>query len=132
MVEVLTEEAMRGDYLDFKVNLLAEIGLTDEGAVKQYLEAKSSNAATETKRRIQIDNAARKLMMDFYDGDTSYVKQMSGMDYYNIIKSKFPKTDALFEDVIIHLTGKVGFDMLRENHLIEACEMLNGHRLYAI
>lgn len=132
MVEVLTEEAMRGDYLDFKVNLLEEIGLTDVGAVKQYLKAKSSNAATEMKRRIQIDNAARKLMMDFYDGDTSYVKQMSGMDYYNIIKSKFPKTEALFEDVIIHLTGKVGFDMLRENHLIEACEMLNGHRLYTI
>ena len=71
---MITEDCIRVDYLVYKTEVLRQLGLTDKFAVKEYLKRSCKNAATETKRKIQIDNAARKLMMDFYDGDRTYIK----------------------------------------------------------
>ena len=54
--------------------MLKQIGLTDKEAVRNYLIAAISNAKTESVKETRLDNAARKLMMDFYDGDQSFIK----------------------------------------------------------
>lgn len=64
-----------GDYLDYKVKILKQLGLGDTAKTKAYLHNASCNATTELQRQIQIDNAARKIIMDFYDGDRTYYKK---------------------------------------------------------
>ena len=73
-MEVATEDMMRKtmDYVDFKAELLCQLGLNNKEEVKAHLKSKSANAETELKRRIQIDNAARTIMMEYYDGDRTF------------------------------------------------------------
>lgn len=42
------------------------------------------------------------------------------------------KADAVYEDAIVNLVGKRGLQLLREFHLIEACGIINGNKLYAL
>ena len=69
-----TESYISKNYLEHKVKVLKQIGLTDKEAVRNYLIAAISNAKTESVKETRLDNAARKLMMDFYDGDQSFIK----------------------------------------------------------
>ena len=71
-IEATTEENMRVDYIDFKTELLGHFGLTNADAVRKYLTNACCNAKTELKRRIQIDNAGRQLLKNYYDGDRTY------------------------------------------------------------
>lgn len=134
MVEAMpSEEQQEMNYIQYKTEILFHMGLTDRDMVADYLEEKCANATSETNKRIKIDNAARKLMDDFFDGDRTFVK---GVDHakhcYNIIKRNFPKMETLYEDVIIRTVGRSGLDALREAHLIETCGAFNGRKLYAI
>ena len=61
------------DYLDYKVSVLKQLGLTNTSLTEIYLYNCSRNAPTENIRRTRIDNAARKILMDYYDGDRTYV-----------------------------------------------------------
>lgn len=130
---IASEELIEMNYLQYKTEILFQIGLTDRGMVESYLEEKCANATSEANKRIKIDNAARKLMDDFYEGDRTYVK---GVDHavhcHNILKRNYPKTETLYEDVIIRTVGRAGLNALREACLIEACSAFNGRTLYAI
>lgn len=68
----MMEENM--DYLDYKVKVLAQLGLTNKKLVELYLHCASRNATTENSRITRIDNAARKILTDYYDGDSTYVR----------------------------------------------------------
>ena len=133
IAEIVPEEMEEMDYLKYKTEILFQIGLTDRDMVESYLEEKCANATSETNKRIKIDNAARKLMDDFYDGDRTYVK---GVDHavhcHKILKRSYPKMETLYEDVIIRTVGRAGLDALKKANLIETCGGFNGRKLYAI
>ena len=52
--------------------------------------------------------------------------------YYKLLRKHYPRADTLYEDVIIDICGKVGFETLRKNKYIEACGYFYGRKLYAI
>lgn len=60
------------DYIAYKVKVLDQLGLHNSKKVEAYLYKASQGATTETSRNIRIDNAARQLLVDFYDGDKTY------------------------------------------------------------
>lgn len=135
IAEIVPEEMIEMDYLEYKTEVLYQLGLSDMEGVREYLKGKCANAPTELKKRIQIDNAARKIMMDYYDGDRTYCKTRkakTGSYYHRIIKRAYPKMETLYEDIIISAVGKEGFDTMRREHLIETCGMFDGRKLYAI
>lgn len=120
-------------YLTYKTKVLYQLGLTDHIEVKRYLEKKCEGAETVLKAKIKIDNAARTIMDDFYNGDKTFVDtKRSAEQFMRILKRNFPKADALYEDVILHYVGRTGLDALRKEHLIESCALLEGRKLYAI
>lgn len=51
---------------------------------------------------------------------------------YETIKNASDGFDAIYEDYIIDLVGLEGFDILRENKLLESCGVINGRRLYVL
>lgn len=53
-------------------------------------------------------------------------------EYLQLLKTAYPKADAIYEDAIIDICGREGLLSLRENRLIELCGVLEGRRLYAI
>lgn len=120
-------------YIEYKTKVLYQLGLTDHIEVKAHLARKSENATTDLKKRIQIDNAARTMLNDFYDGDKSFVKEKrKAKQYLDILKNRFPNAETLYEDTIIRNIGRCGLQALREEHLIESCALLEGRKLYAI
>ena len=55
------------------------------------------------------------------------------VDYvYEIIKNESRNLDALYKDYILELVGAMGMDALIENHLVEACGVINGRQLYVL
>ena len=48
------------------------------------------------------------------------------------LKGMHPKTETLYEDVIISAIGEEGLYALRQYHLIETCGNFDGRKLYAI
>jgi uncharacterized protein (UPF0305 family) len=62
------------DYITIKVELLDDFGLTDKMAVEQYLRNKTANM-NERQMEIMVDNIAKTMIDNFFDGDTTYVKK---------------------------------------------------------
>ena len=48
------------------------------------------------------------------------------------LKGMHPKTETLYEDVIVSAIGEEGLYALRQYHLIETCGNFDGRKLYAI
>lgn len=48
------------------------------------------------------------------------------------LKGMHPNMETLYEDVIVSAVGQEGLYALRSHHLIEACAMFGGRKLYAI
>lgn len=133
ITEIILEEVEEMNYLEYKVEILFQMGLTDKAKVQSYLEGKCANATTELKKRIQIDNAARKIMDEFFDGSREFVDGVELAEYYHrIIKRNYPNVEALYEDVIHKLVGTNGIKALKEANLIEVCGGYCGRKLYAI
>lgn len=53
-------------------------------------------------------------------------------EYLQLLKTAYPKAEAIYEDAIIDICGMEGLMSLRENRLIELCGVLESRRLYAI
>lgn len=53
-------------------------------------------------------------------------------EYLQMLKTAYPKAEAIYEDAIIRICGEEGLMSLRKNRLIELCGVLEGRRLYAI
>lgn len=51
---------------------------------------------------------------------------------YNKLKADTDGLDAVYEDYIICLIGKVGLELLMENRLLETCGIINGRQLYTL
>ena len=131
--EIILEEVEEMNYLEYKTEILFQLGLTNKAKVQSYLEEKCANAATEIKKRIQIDNAARKLVDEFYDGSKEFVNGVElGEHYHRILKRSYPMVEALYEDAILKCVGTVGLNALKEASLIELCGGYCGRKLYAI
>ena len=76
--ELIPEENQEMNYIEYKTELLYQLGINDRIAVKAYLSRQCSNAPTEMKKRIKIDNAARTIMMNYYDGDRTFCIKRKG------------------------------------------------------
>lgn len=63
------------DYIKYKARVLKQLGLKNETAVLEYLKKKTAKATSESQKEIQCDIAARTILMDFYDGDMTFVKK---------------------------------------------------------
>lgn len=59
-------------------------------------------------------------------------KTAKAKEIYNALKQKFPKADALYEDIIKREVGNSGLMLLREMHMIETCAVFNNRKLYAL
>lgn len=57
---------------------------------------------------------------------------MNVNEIYNIVKMETKGMDAIYEDFIKYLVGVIGFDILKEENLIESCGVINGRQLYAL
>lgn len=53
-------------------------------------------------------------------------------EYLQLLKTTYPKADAIYEDAIIEICGEEGLMTLRESRLIEGCGIIEGRKLYAI
>lgn len=62
------------DYITLKVELLDDFGLTDNESVEQYLREKTSSM-NEMQMEIMVDNIAKTMIANFFDGDTTYIKK---------------------------------------------------------
>lgn len=62
------------DYISMKVEVLNDFGLTDKIAVNQYLRRKTANMS-ERQMEIMVDNIAKTMIDNFFEGDTTYVKK---------------------------------------------------------
>ena len=131
--DIVPEELPDMNYLDYKAKLLYQIGLTDIDGVKEYLASKCANAPTESKKRIQIDNAARQIMMEYYDGDRSFIfTRGKAYQCYRELKKQYPHAETLYEEHIVNVVGNHGLHLLKKANLIEACALFGEHKLYAI
>lgn len=63
------------EYLKEKLRTLRDFGLTDKAALKDYLEEKLDAMPDNSKRDIQLDNICRQLILNFLDGDRTFVKK---------------------------------------------------------
>ena len=57
---------------------------------------------------------------------------MNAKQIYQIVKKETNGLDAIYEDYIISLVGSYGFDILRENNMLESCGSINGRSLYTL
>lgn len=51
---------------------------------------------------------------------------------YELVKYECKDLDAIYEDYILKLVGKHGFNALLEHGFIESCGVINNRRLYTI
>ena len=59
--------------------------------------------------------------------------EREAQDYYCALGAYFHwKVDAIYEDAIIDVIGKRGFNLIREFHLMEPCGKINDRKLYAL
>lgn len=108
--------------LKHKVKILNELGLTNSEAVREHL----LNAP-------DIDEAASKMISNFFDGDKTFVDSNANPEFYlRFIKAKYPNAETIYEDTLVSLIGQKGLEILRQTHSIETCAMFNGRKLYAL
>lgn len=69
------------------------------------------------------------------DGRITEEKQLLVKDlelFHEIIRGCSRGMDAVYEDYILYLIGQEGFDMLRENHILEYCGSIGDRKLYTV
>ena len=79
-------------------------------------------------------NSDPEVILDILTHDiiVAKIERKPTIYYYNLLRKHYPRADTLYEDVIIDICGKVGFEALRKNKYIEACGYFYGRKLYAI
>ena len=79
-------------------------------------------------------NSDPEVILDILTHDiiVTKIERKPTIYYYNLLRKHYPRADTLYEDVIIDICGKVGFEALRKNKYIEACGYFYGRKLYAI
>ena len=60
------------------------------------------------------------------------LKDFKANELYAKLTEKYPKGEAVYEDAIIDCVGIDGLHLLKANHKIETCGILEGRKLYAI
>ena len=66
--------ALRFDPIKYKCGVLEELGLTDTEKVKSYIKEKTNGMENDAAFERRLDNVCRQMIMDFYDGDKTFVK----------------------------------------------------------
>ena len=79
-------------------------------------------------------NSDPEVILDILTHDiiVTKIESKPAIYYYKLLRKHYPRADTLYEDVIIDICGKVGFEALRKNKYIEACGYFYGRKLYAI
>lgn len=62
------------DPIQYKVRVLKHLGMTNKEKVKQHLLNKTKGITNEAKLNQRLDIVCRQMIMDFYDGDKTFVK----------------------------------------------------------
>lgn len=52
--------------------------------------------------------------------------------FHEIIAGYARGMDVVYGDYVIYLIGQEGFDMLRENHILESCGSIEGRDLFTV
>lgn len=52
--------------------------------------------------------------------------------FHEIVAGCSRGMDAVYEDYVLYLIGQEGFDMLRENHILESCGSIGDRNLYTV
>jgi NADPH-dependent curcumin reductase CurA len=65
-------------------------------------------------------------LKDFYE------QESKANELYAKLTEKYPKGEAVYEDAIIDCVGIDGLHLLKANHKIETCGILEGRKLYAL
>ena len=124
------------DYIDQKLEILRELmdelDSLDEDAVKSYI-VRNITATDEARREIQIDNLVRKVLMDYYEGDRTFVQiNEKCKTYYEKLKKGVAKYKIIYENLVIKYVGKKGMRTLLNSNLISPYKAANGLVAYKI
>lgn len=120
-------------YINLKVRVLYDIGLTNANLVRTYLRSEIKYTPVKVKREIMLDRICSTLIDQFYKGDLTFVdKKETAYDFYNKVLAIYPDASTLYEDTIIAIVGKYGLQLMKESNLVECCAYINKRRLYAI
>ena len=57
---------------------------------------------------------------------------MSVNKMYEFVKENTEGLDVIYEDYLIRLVGEHGLQLLRVNHLIESCGVINGRQMWTL
>lgn len=127
-------ETQGKDYLEQKVDVMVEFGLTDEEALREYLVRETANDPTEKSREMHIDRLVRTIIDNYYDGDRTFVKDNSDKckTYYDTLRESTKKHKILYEKIVIRYIGKKGICNLIESNLISPYYADNGILAYTI
>lgn len=66
------EQPKAKTYIEHRVDMLAEFGISDTAALKSYLINKTKNATSEVKKEIQVDNICKTILDDYFNGDRTF------------------------------------------------------------
>jgi hypothetical protein len=61
-------------YINHKVHVLKEIGMTDSNAIRDYFYSKISDISTDEKKELKIDRLARDMIDSYFDGDHTFIR----------------------------------------------------------
>lgn len=61
--------------IDYKCHVMEELGMTDTKAIKEHLCKRIEGITDKSLFERRLDNACRQMIMDFYDGDRTFVKR---------------------------------------------------------
>ena len=122
------------EYINTKCATLADLGISNRRKLKNYFISETANISDPTQRENKIDRLARSIIMNYYDGDRTFVGtyDMTGKTYYDTLKAKAPKYKILYENLVIRFVGKKGMRILLDNELISAYTADNGDVAYTI
>lgn len=121
-------------YMSQKCEVLYDLGVTDTEKLEEYLSAETASITNEAKKEAKIDRLCHDVLMNFYDGDETFVfdENLTAEEYYEKLKKKYKTTKMLHMDTIIDCVGKRGLRTLRAEGFIIPCAVVRRKTVYSI
>ena len=71
----MSARTYRIDPIKHKVKVLGQLGINNKEKLKSYLNKRTSGITDDVKLDQRLDIICRKIILDFYDGDKTFVKE---------------------------------------------------------
>jgi len=119
-------------YITEKCKTLKDFGLTDSRALRSYFKRETKGLTGDAMEN-KIDRLSRVILMNYYDGDRTYVdtKCAESENYYEALKEKYG-SKLLYEETVINEVGKKGFRLLLDNEMIQVNGKIKGKPVYVL